>query len=99
MGKNKDKKKSPGIRTISIHHGKSFSEETGCIMPPIFATSTFKHGNKSNFDYTRSGNPNFQILENVLKSIENAKYCTTFGSGISAVTAIISSCKKGDKII
>jgi len=99
MGKNKDKKKSPGIRTISIHHGKSFSEETGCIMPPIFATSTFKHGNKSNFDYTRSGNPNFQILENVLKSIEDAKYCTTFGSGISAVTAIISSCKKNDKIV
>jgi len=98
MRKNKNKK-NPGFKTISIHHGESFSEDTGCIMPPIFPTSTFKHGNKGGFDYTRSGNPNFKILENVLKSIENAEFCTVFGSGISAVTAIISSLKSGDKIL
>ena len=68
-------------------------------MPPIFSTSTFKHGNKGNFDYTRSGNPNFKILEDILKSIEGSKYCTVFGSGISAVTAITSSLKSGDKIL
>ena len=68
-------------------------------MPPIFSTSTFKHGNKDNFDYTRSGNPNFRILENILKSIEDSKYCTVFGSGISAVTAITSTLKSGDKIL
>tara|TARA_Y100000589_G_scaffold322949_1_gene356731 strand:- start:5518 stop:6684 length:1167 start_codon:yes stop_codon:yes gene_type:complete len=99
MDKNINKQKRPGIKTISIHHGNSFSRETGCVMPPIFATSTFKYGNESNFDYTRSGNPNFQILEDLLKSIENAKYSTVFGSGISAVTAIISSLKKGDTIL
>ena len=91
--------KKPGFKTLSIHHGKTFSEETGCVMPPIFSTSTFKHGNKENFDYTRSGNPNFKILENILKSIEDSKYCTVFGSGISAVTAITSALKSGDKIL
>lgn len=98
----KDKKKQhkkPGAKTISIHHGQSFSEETGCVMPPIFATSTFKHGNKGDFDYTRSGNPNFHILERVLKGIEDTEFCTTFNSGISAVTAIASSLKNGDKIL
>ncbi len=98
----KDKQKQqklPGPKTISIHHGKSFSEETGCVMPPIFATSTFVHGNKGEFDYTRSGNPNFQILERILKRIEDAKFCTAFNSGISAVTAIASSLKSGDKIL
>ena len=68
-------------------------------MPPIFTTSTFKFGNKEGFDYTRSGNPNFKILENVLQSIEDSKYCTVFGSGISAVTAISSTLKSGDKIL
>ena len=99
MELNKNKKINPGFNTLSIHHGKSFAEDTGCIMPPIFATSTFKHGNLENFDYTRSGNPNFSILENVLKGIENSNYCTVFNSGISAVTAIVSSLKSGDTIL
>ena len=99
MRKNKKIKRNPGLKTISIHHGESFSQDTGCVTPPIFATSTFKHGNKGDFDYTRSGNPNFKILENVLKSIEGANHCTVFSSGIAAVTAITSSLKSGDKIL
>ncbi len=99
MGNEEDNIKKPGVKTLSIYHGETFSEETGCVMPPIFSTSNFKYGNKQNFDYTRSGNPNFKILENILKSIEDSKYCTVFGSGISAVTAIISTLKSGDKIL
>ena len=99
MGNKENNIKKPGFKTLSIHHGETFAEETGCVMPPIFSTSTFKHGNKDNFDYTRSGNPNFRILETILKSIEDSKYCTVFGSGISAVTAITSSLKSGDKIL
>jgi len=99
MSSNQKKKNKKGLKTIAIHHGESYSDETGCIMPPIFATSTFEHGNRANFDYTRSGNPNFKILEDVLKGIENSRYCTVFSSGISAVTAIVSSLKSGDKIL
>ena len=97
---NLDKKiRKPSFKTISIHHGKTYAEDTGCIMPPIFTTSTFKHGNKEGFDYTRSGNPNFQILENTLKEIEATQHCTVFASGISAVTAIASTLKSGDTIL
>ena len=99
MGNNQKKKNKTGLKTIAIHHGKSYADETGCVMPPIFATSTFEHGNKANFDYTRSGNPNFSILENVLKGIENSNYCTVFSSGMSAVTAIVSSLKSGDIVL
>ena len=99
MDANKKQRKDPGEKTISIHHGESFSKETGCIMPPIFATSTFKHGNINNFDYTRSGNPNFLILERILKALEKADFCTSFNSGISAVTAIASSLKQGDRVL
>ena len=99
MGNKKNNIKKPGVKTLSIHHGETFAEDTGCVMPPIFSTSTFKHGNKNNFDYTRSGNPNFKILEKILNSIEDSKYCTVFGSGISAVTAITSTLKSGDKIL
>ncbi|KGG16969.1 Cystathionine beta-lyase [Prochlorococcus sp. MIT 0603] len=68
-------------------------------MPPIFPSSTFSHGNPEGFDYTRSGNPNFRILETVLASLESCKYSTVFGSGVSAITAIASSLKSGDVVL
>ncbi len=96
---NSEKNKLEGINTKVIHHCKDFAEKTGAVMPPIFQTSTFKHGNPAGFDYTRSGNPNFRILENVLASLEGSKYATVFGSGVSAITAIASSLKKNDLIL
>ncbi len=89
----------PGINTKIIHHGENFAENTGAVMPPIFQSSTFKHGNPAGFDYTRSGNPNFRILESILSSLEDCKYSTVFGSGVSAITAIASSLKKNDLIL
>ena len=49
MGNKENNIKKPGFKTLSIHHGETFAEETGCVMPPIFSTSTFKHGNRDNF--------------------------------------------------
>jgi len=82
-----------------IHHGETFSSETGTVMPPIFPSSTFSHGNSSGFDYTRSGNPNFRILESVLTSIEDCKFSSVFASGVSAITAIASTLKEGDLVL
>ena len=36
MGNKKNNIKKPGVKTLSIHHGETFAEETGCVMPPIF---------------------------------------------------------------
>ncbi len=68
-------------------------------MPPIFPSSTFAHGNLEGFDYTRSGNPNFRILESVLSSLEECKCTTVFASGVSAITAVASSLKAGDTVL
>ena len=81
----------PAAATRAIHHGESFASETGTVMPPIYTSSTFAHGNPGGFDYTRSGNPNFRILEGVLASIEECSHATVFGSGVSAITAIAPS--------
>ena len=68
-------------------------------MPPIYSTSTFAHGNAGGFDYTRSGNPNFRILEGVLASVEHCNHATVFGSGVSAITAIASGLSQGDLVL
>ncbi len=96
---NPEKSYTPGLNTRVIHHGESFAKDTGTVMPPIFPSSTFRHGNPDGFDYTRSGNPNFRILESVLSSLEGCKYSTVFNSGVSAITAIASSLKTGDLIL
>lgn len=90
---------APADATRAIHHGKSFADDTGTVMPPIYATSTFAHGNPGGFDYTRSGNPNFRILEGVLASVERCDHATVFGSGVSAITAIASTLQQGDLVL
>ncbi len=100
LSQNKNKKSPPkGLSTRAIHHGSSYAKETGTVMPPIFPSSTFEHGNIGGFDYTRSGNPNFNILESILGALEDCKYSTVFGSGISAITAVVSTLKAGDIVL
>lgn len=87
------------FETESVHSGLSYNEETGAVIPPIFATSTFESDNQYGFDYTRSGNPNFRNLEEVLKKNENAKYATVFASGVSAITSILSTLNSNSLVL
>ncbi len=99
MASAKPNKQNPGLSTRAIHHGESFAANTGTVMPPIFPSVTYQHGNPEGFDYTRSGNPNFRILESVLSSIEDCNYATVFASGVSAITAVTSCLKAGELVL
>ncbi len=88
-----------GFETRSIHSGLGFREETGAAIPPAFLSSTFEFGNPGGFDYTRSGNPNFRNLQATLASLEGANHSTVFGSGVAAITAVVSTLKSGDLVL
>lgn len=88
-----------GFETRAIHAGRDFVGETGAVTPPVWMTSTFEYGNPGGFDYTRSGNPNFRLLERALASVESAAHATVFASGVSAITAIVSTLKSGDVVV
>ena len=92
-------KKEQGFSTRAVHAGRGFDAETGAVMPPVFLTSTFETGNPGGFDYTRSGNPNFQLLDQTIAALENAQFATSFASGVSAITAVVSTLKKGDVVV
>lgn len=88
--------------TKAIHVGCEPDPVTGAIMPPIYMTSTYVQeapGKTKGYDYTRAGNPNFTILENVLASLENAEYGTIFSSGLGALTGLISMLSQGDSVV
>lgn len=87
------------FETQAIHEGSDWRDQTGAVIPPIYQTSTFEYGNEGGFDYTRSGNPNFRNLSNVLAAAESAAYATVFASGVSAITAVVSSLKQGDRVL
>ncbi|MGI9242101.1 MAG: trans-sulfuration enzyme family protein [Verrucomicrobiales bacterium] len=97
--KHSDLGQELGFETRSIHSGLDFREETGAVIPPAFLSSTFEFGNPGGFDYTRSGNPNFRNLQTTLASLEGAEHGTVFGSGVAAITAVVSTLKSGDLVI
>lgn len=88
-----------GFETRAIHSGRDFIGETGAVTPPVWLTSTFEYGNPNGFDYTRSGNPNFRLLDSTIATLEGAKHATVFGSGVSAITAMVSTLKSGDVVL
>jgi len=89
----------PGLETRLIHDGLDHREQTGAVIPPIYATSTFESGNAGGFDYTRSGNPNFRNLDQVVAAVEGGRFATCFASGVSAITAVVSTLKSGDLVL
>ena len=88
-----------GFNTRAVHTGRGFTGATGAVMPPIYMTSTFEQGNADGFDYTRSGNPNFRLLQESVAAAEGAAFATAFASGVSAITAVVSSLKSGDLVL
>lgn len=92
----------PKFETRAVHVGQSPEPATGAVMAPIYATSTFaqiRPGETRGYDYTRSGNPNFTRLGETLASLENGRFATVFGSGMAAITAVLSSLKSGDLVL
>jgi cystathionine gamma-synthase len=91
--------KPESFETQAIHTGLDWREETGSVIPPVFLTSTFEYGNAGGFDYTRSGNPNFRNLQQTLAALEGCRHACVFASGVSAITAVVSTLKSGDVVV
>ena len=90
------------FETRAIHVGQEPDVETGAVMPPIYATSTFaqtRPGETRGYDYTRSGNPNFTRLATTLASLEGGEHATVFGNGMAAITAVLSTLSSGDLVL
>ena len=96
---DEDESSGEQFETRAIHAGRDYVNETGAVTPPVWLTSTFEYGNPNGFDYTRSGNPNFRLLESTIASLESARFSTVFGSGVSAITAVVSTLKSGDIVV
>ncbi|MBS0847376.1 PLP-dependent aspartate aminotransferase family protein [Citrobacter sp. JGM124] len=87
--------------TSSVHSG-SFNDAHGAVMPPIYATSTFAQpapGQHTGFEYSRSGNPTRQVLENAIAELENGNYGFAFASGLAAIGTVLELIDSGSHIV
>jgi cystathionine gamma-lyase/homocysteine desulfhydrase len=75
---------------------------TGAISVPIYQTATFVQespGVHQGFDYARSNNPTRQVLENMLRDLEEGSGASAFSSGLAAIDAVLKLLKLGDEIL
>lgn len=94
--------KSENIATTVIHGGIPVDERTGAVNVPIYQTSTFKQdglGRMRRYEYSRTGNPTREALEKLIADLENGNNGFAFGSGMAALTAVLSLFRNGDKIL
>lgn len=86
----------------TIHGGQHPDKAYGAVMPPIYQTSTYAQttpGGHKGYEYSRTGNPTRQALEDLLASIESGNYGLAFGSGLAAMDAVIKLLDPGDEVV
>ena len=90
------------IESVLIHGGIYGDEYTKAVNVPIYQTSTYEQselGAAPKWEYSRTGNPTRAALEALIAELEEGTAGFAFGSGMAAITAVLSLFKAGDKVI
>ncbi len=88
--------------TALIHGGISTDERTGAVNVPIYQTSTYQQdglGKMRGYEYSRTGNPTREALEKLIAELEGGVAGFAFGSGMAAITAVLSLLQSGDRVL
>lgn len=90
------------IESALIHGGIYGDKYTGAVNVPIYQTSTYEQpelGRNTGWEYSRTGNPTRAALEALIAELEGGKAGFAFGSGMAAITAVLSLFHAGDRIL
>ena len=90
------------IRTKAVHTGVYKDKSYNSVTTPIYPSSTFyfdKIGQNKGYDYTRSGNPTRDALEENLADLEGGVGASATCTGMGAITATTFFLKSGDHLV
>jgi cystathionine beta-lyase len=93
---------SSNFETAVIHGGIYGDALTGAVNTPIYQTSTYEQqglGENRGWEYSRTGNPTRTALEALIAELEGGRHGFAFGSGLAAITTVLSLFAKGDRIL
>lgn len=93
----------PKFETIAIQSTENSFENSKPVSTPIYLSSTYKRNSDASYNndliYSRSDNPNRNIIESAIAKLEKGNYAYTFSSGMAAISAIFQILKSGDHVI
>ena len=88
--------------TRTIHGGQHPDPQTGAVMPPIYATSTYVQsspGVHKGFDYSRTRNPTRDALQAAVANLEGGTAGFAFASGMATTATVLELLDSGSHII
>ncbi|MEV8505260.1 cystathionine gamma-synthase [Actinoplanes sp. NPDC051475] len=93
-----------GFDTLAIHAGQDPDPRTGAVVPPIYQTSTYAQdavgAPRLGYEYSRSGNPTRDALQECLAAIEGGQRGLAFASGLAAEDTLLRAvCRPGDHVV
>lgn len=93
-----------GFNTRAVHAGQEPDQLTGAVIPPIHLSSTYAQdgvGNlRAGYEYSRSGNPTRDNLQESLAALEGGHRAFSFASGLAAEDVLIRTVvRPGDHIV
>ena len=103
MSEQQHRNKS-GFETRAIHAGYEPDAATGAVIPPIYATSTYKQdgvgGLRGGYEYSRSANPTRTALEGNIAALEEGERGFAFASGLAAEDTLVRAlCRPGNHVV
>ncbi|MEZ6128248.1 MAG: PLP-dependent aspartate aminotransferase family protein [Planctomycetaceae bacterium] len=90
------------FETKAVHTGVHKDQQYNSVITPIYPTSTFYWNDlesNSGYDYTRSGNPTRDALNQNLAALEGGIGCVTTSTGMSAVYCAMALFNPGEHIV
>ncbi|HEX5595835.1 MAG TPA: cystathionine gamma-synthase [Micromonosporaceae bacterium] len=93
-----------GFETLAIHAGQEPEARTGAVIPPIYQTSTYAQDAvgkpRMGYEYSRSGNPTRDALQESLAALEGGRRALAFASGLAAEDTLLRTvCQPGDHVV
>ena len=95
---------SHGFETLAIHAGQEPEPRTGAVVPPIYQTSTYAQdavgAPRLGYEYSRSGNPTRDALQECLAALEAGRRGLAFASGLAAEDVLVRTvCRPDDHVV
>ncbi|PIC06302.1 cystathionine gamma-synthase [Anoxybacillus flavithermus] len=90
------------IQTRLVHNKWQVDAQTGAVSVPIHHASTFHQFDFDTFgkyDYSRSGNPTREALEETIAELEGGVSGFAFASGMAAISTAFLLLSKGDHVL
>lgn len=90
------------FKTRVIHSGLQPDKNTGPVITPIYATSTYRQfapGSHQEYEYLRTKNPTRSALETSMADLESGKHAYAFASGMAAINTVMELLEPGDHVI